>query len=256
MQIPGPVRPTHASGGAGWGLLVAAPFIIASCSTHRGSESEVQLRGDSPRSTHAGPGLRPPRSQGPHRSPRTFAARWCLTSGDMVPMQDGDSALRRADEAPRRERPRDRRRRWTRRGRREAVRREERPALSRAPGDGYTANRFGGVNALPTTFGIDRGGHRASTSIPEPRVLRGYRRAARNWLEPDTAAKLGPKVAAPPASPFNHPPRSRRLRAGSLRPLERVAAGAASRARVPSFFRSRCYSTGVGICAGRASPVP
>jgi len=25
-----------------WGLLFAAPFAIASCSTHRGSESEVQ----------------------------------------------------------------------------------------------------------------------------------------------------------------------------------------------------------------------
>ena len=174
MPTPGPVRPTlRLFGGAvRWGLLVAAPFLIASCSTHRGSQSEVQAAAATPSAldTTLAPDFALPDLKGRTVHLKDFRgkvvvldfwATWCGPCKMEIPhfvelmKRHGEKGLEIV-----------------------GVAMDETGADVVKPfveknglhyhvllGDDYTANRFGGVNALPTTFVIDRGGHIARKYI-------------------------------------------------------------------------------------------
>jgi peroxiredoxin len=154
-----------------WGLLVAAPFVIASCGEHRGSQTEVQAAAN-PASydTTLAPDFALPDLKGRTVHLKDFRgkvvvldfwATWCGPCKMEIPhfaellKRHGEKGLEIV-----------------------GVAMDETGADVVKPfveknglpyhvvlGDDYTASRFGGVNALPTTFVIDRGGHIARKYI-------------------------------------------------------------------------------------------
>ena len=174
MSTPGPVRPALRllGGTVRWGLLVAAPFVIASCSEHRGSQAEVQAAAATPSTidTTLAPDFALPDLQGRTVHLKDFRgkvvvldfwATWCGPCKMEIPhfaellKRHGEKGLEIV-----------------------GVAMDETGADVVKPfvqknglryhvllGDDYTATRFGGVNALPTTFVIDRGGHIARKYI-------------------------------------------------------------------------------------------
>jgi peroxiredoxin len=174
MSAPGPVRPVVRLLGnvVRWSVLVAAPFAIASCSEHRASQSsEVQAAANSSAyDTTLAPDFALPDLKGHTVHLKDFRgkvvvldfwATWCGPCKMEIPhfaelmKRHGEKGLEIV-----------------------GVAMDETGADVVKPfveknglqyhvvlGDDYTASRFGGVNALPTTFVIDREGHIARKYI-------------------------------------------------------------------------------------------
>ena len=175
MPTPGPLRPALRLSGRilRWGALVAAPFVIASCGEHRGSQSEVQAAArtqQTPYDTTVAPDFSLPDLKGHTVHLKDFRgkvvvldfwATWCGPCKMEIPhfvelmKRHGEKGLEIVGVAMD-----------------ETGADVVRPFVEKNGlhyhvllGDDYTANRFGGVNALPTTFVIDRGGHIARKYI-------------------------------------------------------------------------------------------
>ena len=196
MPTPGPVPPAMRLSGriVRWGLLIAAPFVIASCSTHRGSQSEVQAAtstvADTSDTTLA-PDFALPDLKGRTVHLKDFRgkvvvldfwATWCGPCKMEIPhfvelmKRHGEKGLEIVGVAMD-----------------EPGAEVVRPFVQKNDlryhvllGDLYTANRYGGVDALPTTFVIDRKGHIARKYIGY-RSLESFEEDLAPLLETDSA---------------------------------------------------------------------
>src|SRR5262245_26728136 len=203
MSTPGPLGLAlrQSSRILRWGLLVAAPFVIASCGEHRGSQSEVQAAAATSSSldTTLAPDFSLPDLKGHTVHLKDFRgkvvvldfwATWCGPCKMEIPhfvelmKRHGEKGLEIVGVAMD-----------------ETGADVVRPFVEKNAlhyhvllGDDYTANRFGGVNALPTTFVIDRGGHIARKYIGY-RSLESFEEDLAPLLDagstPDSAAKSG-----------------------------------------------------------------
>jgi len=201
MATPGSSHPAPRILGRAlrWGLLVSAPFVIASCSTHRGSEAEVQAATSEAKTGAAADTTLAPDFALPDLKGKTvhlkdfrgkvvvldFWATWCGPCKMEIPhfvelmKRHGGKGLEIVGVAM--DEP----------GAEVVKPFVEKNGLSYhvVIGDLYTANRYGGVDALPTTFVIDRNGHIARKYI-------GYR--SLESFEEDLAPLL--ESGAPPDS--------------------------------------------------------
>ena len=199
MPIPGPYRPAVRLSGRilRWGTLVAAPFVIASCSEHRGSQAEVQAAAATSGAydTTLAPDFSLPDLKGRTVHLKDFRgkvvvldfwATWCGPCKMEIPhfvelmKRHGAKGLEIVGVAM--DEP----------GAEVVKPFVEKNGLSYHVllGDIYTANRYGGVDALPTTFVIDRDGHIARKYIGY-RSLESFEEDLAPLLEsasPDSAA--------------------------------------------------------------------
>jgi cytochrome c biogenesis protein CcmG/thiol:disulfide interchange protein DsbE len=176
-----------------WGLLLAAPFVIASCSTHKSAQTEVQTAAAPQPSvdTTLAPDFALPDLAGRTVHLKDFRgkvvvldfwATWCAPCKLEIPhfaelmKRHGEKGLEIVGVAMD-----------------ETGADVVKPFVQRNElryhvllGDDYTANRFGGVNALPTTFVIDRGGHIARKYIGY-RSLESFEEDLAPLLDTDSA---------------------------------------------------------------------